>query len=1106
MSSKMLFSLILSAFIAAGPVVYAAPDQQNDAAKSSVVSGTVKDASGEALPGVAVMVKGLKTGTVTDIQGRYSLQAKPNAVLVFSSIGYRSEEVAVGGRIQINVILQDDNTLLEEVVVVGYGTQARKTLTSAISKVDGNALQDRPVTSLGDALKGKVPGLHIVSNNNLPGEAPSMMIRGGSSINRSNAPLCLVDGVERSFEDLNPNDIESVEILKDAASSAIFGSRASNGVILVTTRKGDSFKAPQIVFETQTGVSTPARKWNLANAREFLTIIRPAAAQAFEAESVLKGANGAGIGNTTALATYSTRYLNAGEEVPEGYQSMPDPVDASKTIIFTDHNWQKDWYDTSLYTKNYIGINGGTRDVKYAASVSYLKDNGMVAMSGYRNFTMHGNTSFKITKKLTASTTFDFTRNLKNPMTNDYFTVLGRGIMMSPTHIGKYPDGTFATGGTNKNQQTAEFYETFYDRENSRQKFMGSINLKWEITKDLTATAQYAAFDNSYRGSYYTYGIRNNTTNFVTAERSTSESRTETFRQAFQAYLNYNKAFGDHKINATAGYDWAYWTYFNLSTSNKGALDDKIPYLQSGGDNTAATMSMSNEEYSTALISYFTRVNYNFADRYILSGTIRADGSSLFLSENRWGFFPSGSAAWLVSEEPFFEPLRSEINMAKLRLSIGETGNNNIPRTAPLGAYSSDSYAGYNTLLPSTMQNSGLRWESTLQTDLGLDLSFKNDRIRTLFDIYDKRTSDLIYSITLPDTGQFGSVTSNVGSVRFYGFEFELHTVNMRSKEFSWETDFTYSFNRNVVTSLPEDYAYEILDMDGNPTGEIGYRIGGKVTATGYRYGGTAVGEPLGRIWGYKVAGILQTDEEAAAALYDTQSHGYRRSDGIKETGRKDAGDFEWMNRRGTAKTAGGKDQIDDTDLFLLGNVVPHSTGGFNNTFTWKRLSINVYFDYAIGHSIYNYMKTRMVQNTLGFSNSNVDVDLVAGCWRYPGDTGAKHARFFPNDADYGNRNFSRCSDFNVEDASFICLRDVSIAYDLPDKWAQSMGMKRLTVGVSGNTLHYFTKVSGAISPETGISATADGTELYTSVQMGSSSSNIMPPAARILGTIKLTF
>lgn len=1079
--------------------------QMQEADRRIHVTGRVVDGVGEPLIGAGVVLKGTSQGVTTDASGHYAVDVLPESILVFSFIGFSNMEIPVGGKTVINCTLLEDRNVLEDVVVVGYGTQSRKTLTSAIAKVDGEKLMDAPVSTVGEALKGKVTGMHIVSNNNLPGEAPSFLIRGGSSINRSNAPLCLVDGVERGFSDLNPNDIQSIEVFKDAASSAIYGSRASNGVILVTTKKGNAFKAPQIVFDSQIGFTSPTRSWALANAQEYLTIVRPAALQGPNAAIVLNGANGAGIGNTTSTAIYSTHYLENGETVPEGYLSMPDPIDASKTIVFKNTDWQRQWYSPAFYHKQYVGLNGGNNIIKYAASVGYLADKGMVAMSGFKNFTMHGNTSFKVTKSLTASTTFDYSRNLKNPLTGDYFAALGRGLMMSPTHIGKYPDGTFATGGTHKNQQSAEFYSKFYDRENSLQRFMGSILLKWDIADWLSANAQYSVLGDNYRGSYYVFGERDNTPNFISTTRGTTETRTETFRKNFQAYLSAEKSFGKHRMTGTTGYDYSLWDYYYLTAANSGALDDKIPYLQSGSDNTAGTMSMRNEEHSTGLISYFARASYSFAERYIIAGTFRVDGSSLFVGKNKWGYFPSVSAAWLLSEEPFFGNARNTVNLLKLRVSYGQTGNNSISRTAPLGAYSIGSYAGHNTLLPSTMQNIDLKWETTTQLDLGLDASFRSDRIRFVFDYYDKVTSDLIYNITLPDTGQFGSVTSNVGSVRFYGLEAELHTVNIHRKNFSWETDFTYSFNKNVVLSLPEEYRYEIVDLDGNPTGKYGYRIGGYKTANGYRFGGTAVGEPLGRIWGYKVAGILQTDEEAAAAYYDTQSHGYLRSDGQSITGRKDAGDFEWVNRYGTAKTADGQEQIDATDMFLLGFVTPHSIGGINNTIRWNNLTFNVYFDYAVGHSIYNYMKTRMVQNTLGYSNSNVDVKLVSECWRKPDDD-AKAARFFPNDADYGNRNFSRASDYNVENASYLCLRDLSLYYDLPEKWASKCRMKKITVGVTGNTLLYFTRVSGAIGPETGIAADAGSTELYTSVQMGSAKSNIMPPSRKLMLNIKLTF
>ncbi len=1072
--------------------------------QTNTLKGTVNDVNGVPLTGVNVLEKGTTNGTITDLDGKFSLQVSESAVVVFSYIGFLTQEIRVTDSQTITVTLIEDFALLDELVVVGYGTQSRRTLTSSISKVDGDKITDAPVSFIGEALKGKVTGLRVTSNNNHAGEAPRFLIRGGSSINRSNDALTLVDGVERSISDLNPNDIESIEVFKDAASSAIYGARASNGVIVVTTKKGNIYKQPQIVFESQMGVSGPSRLWDMADATEFLMIVRPAAAQGPNASLVLDGINGAGIGNTTSTATYSTRYLNDGETVPDGYFSMPDPIDPSKTIIYTNKNWQKEWFRNVFYQKQYVGLNGGNNNIRYAASIGYLGDDGIMPMNSYDNLTMHGNTIFKITNNLEASTTFDLSHGKILPTTDNYFAAIGRGLLISPTHIGKYPDGTFATGGTNKLQQSAEFYTAFYERERVTKRQMGSIKIKWNITDWLTANTQYSYFDNNYRGSYYARGEVDGTPNYIEQTRSTTETRTETTRQAFIAYMTADKYLGKHHLQGTAGYDWSKWHYEYLTASNKGSLSDKIPYLTSGGDNTLGTMSMNNSRNKTALISYFTRVQYSFNEKYILAATFRADGSSLFLGDNKWGYFPSASSAWIISDEPFFAPLKNKVNMMKLRVSYGQTGNNSISRTAPLGAYSQGTYAGYNTILPSTMQNKDLKWEATTQLDLGLDMSFLNDRIRLVADYYNKRTDDLIFDITLPDVAQLTSVQSNVGSVRFYGAEFELHTVNIDKKDFYWSTDFTYSYNRNKVLTLPEQYKYEILDMYGNPTGKYGYRIGGVVTANGYRYGGTAVGEPLGSIWGYKVAGILQNDEQAAAAYYDTQSHGYRRSDGLSIQGRKDAGDFEWVNRYGTAKTPDGQEQIDGTDLFLLGNVMPHSIGGINNTIKWKKLTFNIYFDYALGHSIYNYMKTRMMQNTLGYSNANIDVTLFNDSWRKPGDN-TNTARFFPNDADYGNRNYSRASNWNVEKADYLCLRDVSIYYDLPDSWAKFMNMKKFTVGVSGNSLWYFTKVSGAISPESGISTNSDS-NMYSSTNTASASGNLVPSVRKVLFNIKLTF
>ncbi|MCM1178205.1 MAG: TonB-dependent receptor [Clostridium sp.] len=1081
---------------------------------TTVQSGTVTDVDGNPLPGAGVLIKGTATGTVTDNDGRFSISVPENAVLEFSSLGFETVTAKPdirGG--MLNIVLKEDSRLLDEVVVVGYGMQARKTLTTSISKVDGGALADAPVTSVGDAIKGKVPGLRVSTSNSLSGEAPRFMIRGGSSISMGNDPIYIVDGALRDdLNGINPNDIESLEVLKDAASAGIYGARASNGVILVTTKKGSPSKGPQIVFDVQLGFQNPASRWSILNSRDYLQFIRPAIATAFANDSehpaatLLSGANAYGTGNTGSKSIYSTRYLDYRQPVPEGFEWMYDPVDPDKVLIFTDSDWQGQWFSPAFWQKEYVGVNGGNDRIRYAASISYTGDDGIVAMSKYNVFTMHGNTSFKVTKNLEASATFDMSRQKKHIPVDNYYQCIGRGLIAAPTAMEKNLDGEWnQLVSTNKNAHSPAWYERFYNRMNTTSRMSGTFNLKWQIIEGLTANAQYNYFEQNYVGSYNIVGEADGVINSVNATRPVTETRTQTRRNTFTAHLNFNRTFaGMHNVSATAGYEYMGQQYLYLQAKSTGAVSDDVPVLQSG-----VNFEASNRNERQAMISYFGRLGYDFGHRYIVAATFRADGSSKFAAGNRWGYFPAASAAWVVSEEPFWKVAGKKMNTLKVRASYGLTGNNGIGLYDTYGSYSTGNYGYLSTMSPDKMQNTGMKWETTTQLDVGLDMGFLKDRIRIVLDYYDKVTDDMLFSITLPDTSPYSSVKANVGSARFYGFEAELHTVNIQTRNFTWSTDLTYAFTRNKVLSLPDEYMYNEVDEYGSLTGNKAWRIGGyTMSESGYRFGGTAVGEPLGRIYGYKVDHIIQSLAEADAALYDVESKGFRVSDGKRIPGRKDAGDYEWCNRAGSARDENGNEIINSEDMFYLGNVVPHSTGGFNNTFTFKRLTLSIYLDYALGHSIINGQKTQLVKNTMGDCNSMLG-DIVYDCWRYPGDTEAKYARYTPNDTDWGNRNWRGNSSFMVEKGDYLCIRDVSLYYDLPEKWVSKLHMKKLTVGVTGNTLHYFTKVTGAVSPESGISS-AGGSDMYTAVSTNNSDSdntgNLMPNARKVIFSIKVTF
>ncbi len=1066
------------------------------AAQSKIVKGTVTDAvSGTPAIGVSVVVKGTTVGTSTNADGTYSVEASPDATLIFSYVGYKTQEVPVGVRSIVDITLEQDTQAIDEVVVVGYGTQSRRTVTSAISKIDGSTLESMPINSVGDALKGRVAGLRVSTANNQPGSDPVFMVRGGSSINKSNSPITIIDGVIREYSGINPNDIESIEVLKDAAATGIYGARASNGIVLITTKKGSVSKGPQVTFEAQYALTSPGTKFDLMNARDYINTMRKMVAEYPSTyaygSGLLNGANSSGAGNKSS-GVWTTHYVDSPADVPAGWQVLVDPTDSSRLIAFQDNDQQSQWFNNSYWMNYYVGVNGGNDKIRYAASGGYTKDGGIGINTDYQRFTFHGNTEFKITNKLKASTTFDYSEQKGNTIPSsgigDYWTTVGRGMFMPNTHRDYYDDGTPAQG-TNNTTISAVWFDRYYTSTYTGRRSTANFNLQWDIIDGLKATAQIA------NHNAYTVSNQRLAGNAISNLRRTYEGWSQINRFDFQAYLNYSKTFGQgHNLDITAGGDYYRRDNNSMGMTVTGADSDKIPTLAAGTDVLAGWTDVNTAE---TLISYFGRVNYDYKKKYLLSFTLRADASSKFAKGNRWGYFPAGSVGWMVSEEDFWD-IRG-FNSLKLRASYGLTGNSDIGLYDAYGAYSATGiYDGSGTILPTALPNLGLRWESTRQFNVGFDSEFLASRIRLRADYYAKTTYDLIFDVQLPDTSGYSTATKNIGSVRFSGVEVELSTANVRTKNFSWTTDFTYSFNMNKVLSLPDEYKY--TDINGRDA----WRIGGyTMSESGERFGGTAVGERLGRIYGYQTAYIIETSAQADAALYDVNSHGVRRSDGLSIAGRKDIGDYEWLNRPGSALTSDGRDQINEEDMYLMGYVTPHSTGGMNNTFAWKDLSLSIYVDYALGHSIYNYMYTRNLQTSMGDCNWNLSYDAW-DTWSKPGDK-TNLARLSPNDADGGNKNFSRASNISVQKGDYLCLRDVTLAYNLPDRWMKKIGVGGITLSVSGNTLGYLTKVKG-ISPESGVNSAGSDAGMYTAVNTGGNGYSIYPPTRKIIFGLKVRF
>lgn len=1007
------------------------------------ISGVVIDNEGLTMPGVTVSVKGTSTGTITDMDGKYSLNSQKGAVLVFSFIGYITKEVKVGDEYTINITLAPSTIGLDEVVVVGYGTQSKRTITSAVTKVSGDVLKNVPVSSVAEGLKGKIAGARLYSKNNTPGADATIRIRGGSSINKSNDPLILVDGIERTFSGLNPNDIESIEVLKDAASTAIYGSRASNGVVLITTKTGATNQAPTITFEANVALQQAERLYDFMNARDYINTVRPAVALSPNPDYNFKDGYSASSGNTDS-SIYSTRYLMEGESIPSGYQSMPDPLDPTKTLIFQDNNFQKEIYRNALWQNYYVGINGGSEKIKYNASAGYTNDGGVAIATNYSRLSMRNNLDIKINKKLSFAMGFDYSKTNSSEYPNQ-MNVISRGLATPATQKKYNADGT-PTKGRNATSPNPLWYEYYKDQSDVKKRLAAFGRLTYRIIDGLKAEVQVSTFNHHWRSDSFEKANEFNGLRTTTAEYG------ELNRNKLEVFGTYNKSINEHSFSITAGYSYQRNKNQSMSATVTGASSDKVPTLTAGPTKKAAGSNFTEE----VTIGYFGRLTYDYQKKYLFSATFREDASSRFAPGNQWGFFPGASLGWVMSEEAFMKNIKFVDNF-KWRLSYGQTGNNSIGLYDALGKYSTNAkYNGTAGIVPATMPNFDLTWEVSTQLDAGFDLSLFNNRLNITVDYFDKRTDKLLFSKELPNTSGFSEVQTNIGKVKFYGFDFELSSTNIQSDNFIWESKFTWSFVKNKVLKLPDNGRYR-------------NRIGGITLADGTAFGGIAEGEPLYRYYGYVVDHIIETQEQADNAMYDSFAKGYRHSDGKKIAGRKEIGDYEWKNRKGSA-TKDGKAYIDSQDQFLLGYTVPHSTGGLNNSFTYKNFTLNIFLDWALGHSINNTSEMRYFMNT--FAYNYMLVNDVKKCWKQPGDK-TKYARFTANDPDDGNSNFNRTSNIFNYKGDYLCIREISLQYNVPVTKLAKLGIKALSFTLSGNNLHYFTAVKG-VSPEVGASSTYD--------------------------------
>lgn len=1039
-------AILLAALLLAGQIALAKGlDGRTLPNFPMAVSGTVTSGTdGQALIGVTISVKGSTVGTITDVDGNYALES-PSATdtLIFSYIGFIQQQVPVNNRSRIDVILQPDITELNEVVVVGYGTQSRKLLTSSIASVKADEIEDLQVSTVEGVLQGKAPGVSILTPSGQPGEPPTIRIRGGSSINRNNAPLFIIDGVQRSSEDFNPEDIESIEILKDAAATAIYGARASNGVVLITTKSGQSGKA-RFNLNYRNSASSLLKRLDLLNAEDFLRIERVGLTRSYldENSAFGAGANTTGIGNAPN-SRITTRVLQEGETVPPGYQTMVDPV-TGQTLIFTDTDWQKEVYQTAQIHNLHFSVDGGKDNLTYYLGAAYLDQEGIARTTKYKRFSLQSNVNFKISERLKATTMVNFTRSDSNePYSTN--TIFGRAARQAPTTRLYFDDGTLSPG-VRESLPNPTFYTQNWLNDESLNKLNLGAKIEFKILEGLTATGTGNYFTSQdFRNAF----IRSNAFN---SSRTATSSLGETRQTQFEGTLRYFKAIGRSNLTALIGASHINTEFFNFSGQASGGSTDAITTL-----NAAPNIGgLSTTRAQDRLIGTFARLSYDFDQKYLLSATLRRDGSSRFGFQNQIGYFPSVSAGWRISEEAFFDlPLISDL---KLRGSWGQTGNNDVGLYTAQGIVNPGfQYNGQAAARATALPNTLLGWEATSQTDIGFDLGLFDNRLEISGDYYKKITDGLLFSRPLPNTSGFSSITENIGKVQYSGFELAVSGTVVRGRNFNWSAGFNFATNENEVLELPDN------DLDKN-------RIGGIVYSDGLTgASGIAEGEPLGNIVGYQFVKVYATTAEAQEdGLIDMIANDRTGNNGIDYRQRV-GGDVKWLDTN-------GDNIIDMDDQVVLGNTIPKVTGGLSNTFRYKGLELYIFMDFALGHHIVNQHRYRMNSNSQG--NINGTSDLLRA-WNEEGDvTDIPRFVFF----DFGNaRNHHRpdggtsgggwqgASSQYVEKGDYLSIRTLRLSYNLPKSLIGRLGFNSLKAYVAGQNLHYFTAYRGYNPEVTGL-------------------------------------
>lgn len=995
------------------------------------VSGVVSDAKGLTLPGVNVTIKGTNDGVTTDFDGKYEISVPQNATLVFSFIGFTTQEFAVKDKTTINVKLQESSNALEEVVLIGYGSQLKKDLNGSVSSLKGKDLENLRQVSVDQMLQGKAAGVTVTNGSGQPGAAASVRVRGVTSINGTNEPLYIIDGVPISGDAtgratsgrpisgndfsssggsgnsaaspltmLNPSDIESIDVLKDASATAIYGSRGANGVIIITTKSG-SKGTGKITYDGSTSFSSIYKKLDVLNLQQYAV-------------------------HQNGLAA--------------AFSVTPRPEFSHPELLGKGTNWQDEIYQTAMIKNHQIAFSGATNGTNYYLSMGFLDQEGNIIGSGYKRYTMRLNIDSKIKSWLKVGA------NVNGGVTNEditvnqsFFGLISNTLLQAPDMPIRNLDGSFAAppAGQNVNYFNPVAEALTKDNKLIRKNFLGNVYAEASLLKGLKYRIEVAANTEFTENTEFAPSFDRGSQFNLTADLN--ERRQNWYSTNIKNLLTYDFAVKKHKFTLLAGQEAndAHWEGI-LASANGFQTNDIYGLNLSDTENRTVT----SYKGSQSLASLFGRVIYDFDGRYSLSASIRQDVSSKFdgTANNQKGYFPAVALAWKLSNEKFMEGTKKYVDNIKLRLGYGETGNQQIPNnrySALLGQQNSGLGNGF---LPSNFPNPDLTWESLIQTNFGLDFTMLDSRLSMSIDLYNKKSSGFLYQIPWPDyltggTSQYGGIDapySNIGEVQNKGYDITLGYSTKNLDNFSWSSSLVFSHYKNEVLSLVDGLS---LTQEVNTNGFQ------PVVVTN-----TLVGQPIGMFYGYKTNGLFNSLEELnAAPIQFGQAVG-------TAPGETYLGDVRYVD-------VNGDGVIDPKDKTVIGNPHPDFTFGFTNNFRYKNFDLSIFLQGSVGNDVMNLTRRAGTSNSLLFQNQLTE---ALDYWT-PTNTDTNIPRPIGSTSNYN----VEISDRYVEDGSYLRIQNLTLGYTLPQSLVSKAKISRLKVYGSVQNLFTFTNYSG-YDPEIG--------------------------------------